>query len=164
MTTEPLRVFLLDDHELVRRGVRDMLEAEGDIVVVGEAATAAEALARVPAVRPQVAVLDVRLPDGDGITVCRELRSTMPELACLMLTSFSDDEALLGAVLAGGLRLRPEGDPQRGPRRRRAHGRGRGLTARRAVDRTACSSACASSRRRRTRSTSSPTRSGASSR
>ena len=99
--TEALRVFLLDDHELVRRGVRDMLEADGDIVVVGEAATAAEALARVPAVRPQVAVLDVRLPDGDGVTVCRELRSAMPELACLMLTSFSDDEALLGAVMAG---------------------------------------------------------------
>jgi DNA-binding NarL/FixJ family response regulator len=99
--TETLRVFLLDDHELVRRGVRDMLEAEGDIVVVGEASTAAEAMARVPAVRPQVAVLDVRLPDGDGVTVCRELRSAMPEVACLMLTSFSDDEALLGAVMAG---------------------------------------------------------------
>jgi two-component system, NarL family, response regulator DevR len=96
-----LRVFLLDDHELVRRGVRELLEAEGDIEVVGEAATAAEALVRVPAVRPQVAVLDVRLPDGDGVTVCRELRSQLPELACLMLTSFSDDEALLGAVMAG---------------------------------------------------------------
>jgi two-component system, NarL family, response regulator DevR len=96
-----LRVFLLDDHELVRRGVRDMLEAEGDIVVVGEAATAAEALARVPAVQPDVAVLDVRLPDGDGITVCRDLRSELPELACLMLTSFADDEALFGAIMAG---------------------------------------------------------------
>jgi DNA-binding NarL/FixJ family response regulator len=96
-----LRVFLLDDHELVRRGVRELLESEGDIEVVGEASTAAEALARVPAVRPQVAVLDVRLPDGDGVTVCRDLRSQMPELACLMLTSFSDDEALLGAVMAG---------------------------------------------------------------
>jgi two-component system, NarL family, response regulator DevR len=97
----PLRVFLLDDHELVRRGVRELLEADGDIVVVGEAATAAEALARVPAVRPQVAVLDVRLPDGDGVTVCRDLRSQLPGLACLMLTSFSDDDALVGAVLAG---------------------------------------------------------------
>jgi two-component system, NarL family, response regulator DevR len=96
-----LRVFLLDDHELVRRGVREMLEADGDIEVVGEAATAAEALARVPAVRPQVAVLDVRLPDGDGVTVCRDLRSQFPDLACLMLTSFSDDDALLGAVMAG---------------------------------------------------------------
>lgn len=96
-----LRVFLLDDHEMVRRGVRDLLEGEGDIEIVGEAATAAEALARVPAVRPQVAVLDVRLPDGDGVTVCRDLRSQFPELACLMLTSFSDDDALLGAVMAG---------------------------------------------------------------
>jgi DNA-binding NarL/FixJ family response regulator len=97
----PLRVFLLDDHELVRRGVRELLESEGDIEVVGEAASAAEAMVRVPAVRPQVAVLDVRLPDGDGVTVCRDLRSQLPDLACLMLTSFSDDEALLGAVLAG---------------------------------------------------------------
>lgn len=101
MSADKLRVFLLDDHELVRRGVRELLESDGDIEVVGEASTAAEALARVPAVRPQVAVLDVRLPDGDGVTVCRELRSLMPELACLMLTSFSDDEALLGAVMAG---------------------------------------------------------------
>lgn len=98
---DALRVFLLDDHELVRRGVRELLDAEADIQVVGEAATAGEALARAPAVRPQVAVLDVRLPDGDGVTVCRELRSRLPELACLMLTSFSDDDALLGAVLAG---------------------------------------------------------------
>ena len=96
-----LRVFLLDDHELVRRGVRELLETEGDIEVVGEAASAAEAMVRVPAVRPQVAVLDVRLPDGDGVTVCRDLRSQFPDLACLMLTSFSDDEALLGAVMAG---------------------------------------------------------------
>jgi DNA-binding NarL/FixJ family response regulator len=96
-----VRVFLLDDHELVRRGVRELLESEGDIEVVGEASTAAEALARVPAVRPQVAVLDVRLPDGDGVSVCRDLRSQLPDLACLMLTSFSDDEALVGAVMAG---------------------------------------------------------------
>ena len=101
MTPDQLRVFLLDDHELVRRGVRELLEGEGDIEVVGEAATAAEALARVPAVRPQVAVLDVRLPDGDGVTVCRELRSAVPGLACLMLTSFADDEALMDAILAG---------------------------------------------------------------
>lgn len=101
MSADKLRVFLLDDHELVRRGVRELLESDGDIEVVGEASTAAEALARVPAVRPQVAVLDVRLPDGDGVSLCRELRSLMPELACLMLTSFSDDEALLGAVMAG---------------------------------------------------------------
>ncbi len=96
-----IRVFLLDDHELVRRGVRELLESAGDIEVVGEAGTAAEALARLPAVRPQVAVLDVRLPDGDGVEVCRELRSQSGDLACLMLTSFSDDEALLGAVMAG---------------------------------------------------------------
>jgi len=97
----PIRVFLLDDHEVVRRGLRDLLEVEGEFAVVGEASTAAEAIARVPAVRPQVAVLDVRLPDGDGVSVCRELRSGMPELACLMLTSFSDDEALFDAIVAG---------------------------------------------------------------
>jgi two-component system, NarL family, response regulator DevR len=97
----PIRVFLLDDHEVVRRGLRDLLEVEGEFVVVGEAASAAEALARVPATRPQVAVLDVRLPDGDGVSVCRELRSRMPELACLMLTSFADDEALFDAIIAG---------------------------------------------------------------
>ena len=102
MTAPPvIRVFLLDDHEIVRRGVKDLLELEPDIQVVGEASTAAEALARVPALRPDVAVLDVRLPDGDGVTVCRELRSQMPELACLMLTSFADDEALFDAILAG---------------------------------------------------------------
>ncbi|MFJ4650836.1 response regulator [Nocardia sp. NPDC088792] len=96
-----IRVFLLDDHEIVRRGVQDLLEAEGDIEVVGEAGTAAEALRRVPAVRPDVAVLDVRLEDGDGVSVCRDLLSELPDLNVLMLTSFSDDEALLGAVLAG---------------------------------------------------------------
>ena len=97
----PIRVFLLDDHEVVRRGVQDLLEAESDIVVVGEGSTAAEALARVPALRPDVAILDVRLPDGDGVSVCRDLRSAMPELACLMLTSFADDEALFDAIMAG---------------------------------------------------------------
>jgi two-component system response regulator DevR len=94
----PIRVFLLDDHEVVRAGVRGLLEAEDDLEVVGEASTAAEALTRIPLCHPDVAVLDVRLPDGDGITVCREIRSDMPELACLMLTSFADDEALLGAI------------------------------------------------------------------
>src|SRR4051812_8907476 len=98
---ESLRIFLLDDHEVVRRGVKDLLESEPGWSVVGEASTAAEALARVPALRPDVAVLDVRLPDGDGVTVCRELRSQMPELVCLMLTSFSDDEALFDAIMAG---------------------------------------------------------------
>ncbi|MBW1599057.1 response regulator transcription factor [Streptomyces sp. JJ38] len=97
----PIRVFLLDDHEVVRRGVHDMLDDEPDITVVGEAATVEQALVRVPALRPHVAVLDVRLPDGDGVTVCRELRSRMPELACLMLTSFDDEEALLDSVMAG---------------------------------------------------------------
>ncbi|MFI6654856.1 response regulator [Streptomyces sp. NPDC050523] len=97
----PIRVFLLDDHEVVRRGVRDLLDDEPDITVVGEASTAAQAMVRVPALRPQVAVLDVRLPDGDGVTVCRELRSQMPELACLMLTSFDDEEALLDSIMAG---------------------------------------------------------------
>jgi DNA-binding NarL/FixJ family response regulator len=98
---QPIRVFLLDDHEIVRRGVRDMLEAEGGITVVGEAGTASAALARIPALRPDVAVLDVRLPDGDGVTVCREIRSRMPEVACLILTSFADDDALMDAVMAG---------------------------------------------------------------
>ncbi|GGO50337.1 DNA-binding response regulator [Streptomyces daqingensis] len=97
----PIRVLLLDDHEVVRRGVHDLLESEADIDVVGEAATADQALTRGPALRPHVAVLDVRLPDGDGVTVCRELRSQMPDLACLMLTSFDDDEALLDAIMAG---------------------------------------------------------------
>lgn len=97
----PIAVFLLDDHEIVRRGVRDLLEAEPDIRVVGEAGTASSALARIPSLRPDVAVLDVRLPDGDGVTVCREIRSRMPEVACLMLTSFGDDEALFDAIMAG---------------------------------------------------------------
>ena len=96
-----IKVFLLDDHEIVRRGVRDMLEAEPDITVVGEAGTAESALARIPALRPDVAVLDVRLPDGNGVSVCREIRSRMPEIACLMLTSFGDDEALFDAIMAG---------------------------------------------------------------
>ena len=96
-----IRVFLLDDHEIVRRGVRDLLDAEPGITVIGEAGTAATALARIPALKPDVAVLDIRLPDGDGVTVCRDLRSTMPQLACLMLTSFSDDEALFDAIMAG---------------------------------------------------------------
>ena len=98
-------VFLLDDHEIVRKGVRDLLEAEPDIVVVGEAGTAESALARIPALRPNVAVLDVRLPDGDGVSVCREIRSKMPEVACLMLTSFGDDEALFDAIMAGAADL-----------------------------------------------------------
>src|ERR1700729_2288573 len=94
-------VFLLDDHEIVRRGVKDLLEAEPDIVVIGEAGTAESALARIPALKPDVAVLDVRLPDGDGVSVCRAIRSKMPEVACLMLTSFGDDEALFDAIMAG---------------------------------------------------------------
>ncbi|MFE0605670.1 response regulator [Streptomyces sp. NPDC058892] len=97
----PISVFLLDDHEVVRRGVHDLLDAEPDVTVVGEASTAEQALVRIPALRPQVAILDVRLQDGDGVSVCRELRSRMPDLACLMLTSFDDEEALLDAVMAG---------------------------------------------------------------
>ncbi|MDT0457334.1 response regulator transcription factor [Streptomyces sp. DSM 41527] len=97
----PIRVFLLDDHEVVRRGVQDLLDAEPDIEVVGDAGTADHALARGPALRPDVAVLDVRLPDGDGVSVCRDLRSRLPGLACLMLTSFDDDDALLDAIMAG---------------------------------------------------------------
>jgi len=95
------RVFLLDDHEIVRRGLRELLEAEDDLHVVGEAGTAADAVARIPPTRPDVAVLDVRLPDGNGVEVCREVRSRHPEIRCLMLTSFSDDEALFQAIMAG---------------------------------------------------------------
>lgn len=96
-----IRVFLLDDHEVVRRGVRELLESASDLQVVGEAGTAAEAIQRAPATSPDVAVLDVRLPDGNGIEVCRDLCSLMPDLKCLMLTSFNDDEALFDAIMAG---------------------------------------------------------------
>ncbi len=95
------RVFLLDDHEIVRRGLRDLIEAEDDLEVVGEAGTADEALRRIPSTRPDVAVLDVRLPDGDGVSVCSDVRSSHPEVRCLMLTSFSDDEALFSSIMAG---------------------------------------------------------------
>jgi DNA-binding NarL/FixJ family response regulator len=97
-----ITVYLLDDHEVVRLGLRQLLEGEPDIEVIGEASTAAQAVARIPALRPDVAVLDVRLADGDGITVCREIRSTMDlPPACLMLTSFSDEAALFTAIMAG---------------------------------------------------------------
>ncbi|WP_306369299.1 response regulator transcription factor [Nocardiopsis sp. CC223A] len=98
---DTIRVFLVDDHEIVRRGVGSLLDDEDGIEVVGEAGTAAQALARVPALAPDVVVLDVRLPDGDGVTVCREIRSLLPDTRILMLTSYSDDEALYGAVMAG---------------------------------------------------------------
>jgi DNA-binding NarL/FixJ family response regulator len=101
MEPTPIRVFLLDDHEVVRRGLRDLLEAEGDIEVVGEAGTVAEATARIPALRPHVAVLDARLPDGSGIDVCRDVRSVDPSIKALILTSYDDDEALFAAILAG---------------------------------------------------------------
>lgn len=96
-----IRVFLLDDHEVVRRGVHELLAAEEGIEVVGEAGTAADALARIPATRPDVAVLDVRLPDGSGVEVCREVRSRDESIKCLMLTSYADDEALFDAIMAG---------------------------------------------------------------
>ncbi|UJW35678.1 response regulator transcription factor [Saccharothrix sp. AJ9571] len=96
-----IRVFLVDDHEVVRRGVAHLLEADADLEVVGEAGTAAQALARIPALRPDVAVLDVRLPDGNGVELCRDLRSRVPGLNCLMLTSFTDEQAMLDAILAG---------------------------------------------------------------
>jgi two-component system response regulator DevR len=96
-----VRVFLLDDHEVVRRGIGDLLRAEGDLDVVGEAATAAEAMARIPAARPDVAILDARLPDGSGIDVCRDIRSALPEVRCLILTSYDDDDAIFAAVMAG---------------------------------------------------------------
>jgi two-component system response regulator DevR len=96
-----VRVFLLDDHDIVRRGLAHVFEVQDDIEVVGEAGTAAEALSRIPPTRPEVALLDVRLPDGDGVEVCREIRSRHPEINCLMLTSFGDDEALFDAIMAG---------------------------------------------------------------
>lgn len=99
--SEPIPVFLLDDHEVVRQGVRALLESTGQVVVVGEAGTADEALPRVRASRPRVAILDVRLPDGNGVEVCREIRSDLPDVYCLMLTSYSDDEALFEAIMAG---------------------------------------------------------------
>lgn len=96
-----IRVFLLDDHEIVRRGVRELLESEDDLRVVGEASTQAEALGRIPAVHPDVAILDVRLAEGSGLETCREIRSRHPGIACLMLTSYADDEAMAQAVMAG---------------------------------------------------------------
>lgn len=96
-----ISVFLLDDHEVVRQGVRALLESTGDIEVVGEAGLAADALPRIKATKPQVAILDVRLPDGNGVEVCREVRSEWPDVYCLMLTSYSDDEALFEAIMAG---------------------------------------------------------------
>ena len=98
---EPIRVYLLDDHEIVRRGIKDLLESAGDIVVVGESGLAADAIRRIPAVRPDVAILDGRLPDGSGIDVCREIRSKDPDIKALILTSYDDDEALFSAFMAG---------------------------------------------------------------
>lgn len=99
--TEDIRVFLLDDHEVVRRGIADLIGLEKGMTVVGEAGSKAEALTRIPAARPDVAVLDVRLPDGTGVEVCRDIRSEMPDVKCLMLTSYADDEALFDAIMAG---------------------------------------------------------------
>jgi len=101
VTQPQVRVFLLDDHEIVRRGIADLLETEPDITVVGEAGTAAEALRRIPAVQPHVAVLDARLPDGSGIDVCRDIRSSQPSVRCLILTSYDDEDAIFAAVMAG---------------------------------------------------------------
>lgn len=94
-------VFLVDDHEVVRRGLIDLLSADPDLDVIGEAGSVAQAMAQIPALRPDVAVLDVRLPDGNGIELCRDLLSRLPDLRCLMLTSFTSDEAMLDAILAG---------------------------------------------------------------
>jgi DNA-binding NarL/FixJ family response regulator len=96
-----IRVYLLDDHEVVRRGIRDLLEQEDDIEVVGEAGLAAEAVGRIPVLRPDVAILDARLPDGSGIDVCRDVRSADPSIRALILTSYEDDEALFSAIMAG---------------------------------------------------------------
>ena len=96
-----MSVFLVDDHEIVRRGVADLLNEAGDITVVGQAGTAAEALTSIPALNPDVAVLDMRLPDGNGVELCRELRSMLPDMHCLILTSYTDEQAMLDAILAG---------------------------------------------------------------
>src|SRR6195952_3393173 len=96
-----IRVYLLDDHEVVRRGLRDLLESSGDIEVIGESGLALEATSRIPALHPDVAVLDGRLPDGSGIDVCREVRSVDPSIKALILTSYDDDEALFAAIMAG---------------------------------------------------------------
>ena len=98
---EPIRVYLLDDHDVVREGLTFLLEQQEDIVVVGQSATAAEATARIPALRPDVAVLDARLPDGSGIEVCRAVRAVDPTIKALILTSYDDDEALFAAIMAG---------------------------------------------------------------
>jgi two-component system response regulator DevR len=100
-TRKSIRVFLVDDHELVRRGIAGLLDAEPDIEIVGEASTAAQARARILATQPDVAVLDVRLPDGSGIDVCRDIRSLNPDIHCLILTAYDDDEAIYAAVIAG---------------------------------------------------------------
>lgn len=99
--TSPITIFLLDDHELVRRGLREFLEEEGDLEIVGEAGTATEAIEKIGHVVPHVAIIDVRLPDGNGIEVCREIRSQHPDTQCLILTSFADDEAQFDAIVAG---------------------------------------------------------------
>lgn len=96
-----IKVFLVDDHEVVRRGLATLLEDDPDLTVIGEAGSVSQALARIPALRPDVAVLDLQLPDGNGVELCRELLSQLPELRCLMLTSFTDDQAMLDAILAG---------------------------------------------------------------
>jgi two-component system response regulator DevR len=106
-----IRVFLLEDHEVMRRGLLMVLSAEPDIEVVGDAGTVASALVRLPAVRPDVAVLDVRLPDGDGISACRDIRSMLPDTACLMFTAYEDDQALLGAIMAGAAGYVMKGAP-----------------------------------------------------
>lgn len=100
-STDQIRVFLLDDHEIVRRGIKELLESEGDIVVVGESGLANEAARRIPALRPDVAILDGRLPDGSGIDVCRDIRSVDPNIKALILTSYDDDDALFAAIMAG---------------------------------------------------------------
>src|SRR6476620_5958936 len=101
MKGDMIRVFLLDDHEVVRAGLRELLQHEGDIEVVGESGSAVEATRRIPALRPDVAVLDARLPDGSGIDVCRDIRSALPEVRCLILTSYDDNDAIFAAVMAG---------------------------------------------------------------
>ena len=158
-----VRVFLLDDHEVVRRGVRELLEQHDDIEVVGEAGTAEEGLARIGPARPDVAVIDMRLPDGNGVEVCREVRSRDASINCLILTSFADDEALFDSIMAGaaGYLLKQIKGTDLVDAVRAG---GRGPIAPRPRDhRHVCSSVCATAPRKTSASAASPTRNARSS-
>ena len=150
--SDTIRVYLLDDHEVVRRGVRDLLEAEPDITVVGEADSALVASRRIPALRPHVAILDARLPDGSGIEVCREVRSQDPSIAALILTSYDDDEALFSADHGRRIGFLAEAGAGLGSRRRGSAGRGWGTRSSTRRSLRGCSPGSAKGPRRKTTS------------